>query len=89
MNDLQRYNQFSKSRRKERALPTTREVWLYTRVSSKNQKDNYSLTCQKEAAQKFANEKGYQITEEFGNINESASSDYTRKEFYSLISRVC
>lgn len=88
MNDLQRYNQFSKSRRKERALPTTREVWLYTRVSSKNQKDNYSLTCQKEAAQKFANEKGYQITEEFGNINESASSDYTRKEFYSLISKV-
>ncbi len=88
MNDLQRYNQFSKSRRKERALPTTREVWLYTRVSSKNQKDNYSLDYQKEEAEKFAADKGYQITETFGNINESASSDYTRKEFNSLISKV-
>ncbi len=88
MNDLQKYSQFSKSRRKERALPTTREVWLYTRVSSKNQKDNYSLSYQKEEAQRFAKGKGFQITEEFGNINESASTDYTRKEFYSLISKV-
>ena len=88
MNDLQKYSQFSKSKRKERKLPTTREVWLYTRVSSKNQKENYSLGCQKEEAEKFAAEKGYQITETFGNINESASNDYTRKEFNALISKV-
>ena len=53
MNDLQKYSQFSKSKRKERKLPTTREVALH-KVSSKNQKENYSLGCQKEEAEKFA-----------------------------------
>ena len=89
MNDLTRYNRFSKPRKKEaKTLPSTREVWVYTRVSSAGQKDNFSLEYQKEAAQEFAAENGYKITEYFGNLYESASKDMTRKEFQSLINRV-
>ncbi|MHA1170246.1 MAG: hypothetical protein DRJ29_08670 [Bacteroidetes bacterium] len=88
MNDLERYNRFTKPRRKEKTLPTTREVWVYTRVSSKNQKENYSLSTQREEAEIFATKKGYHITECFGNLNESASRDITRKEFQALINKV-
>ena len=88
MNDLTRYNRFTKPRKKEKTLPTTREVWVYTRVSSRKQKENYSLAYQREEAEKFAAKKGYQITEYFGNQNESASKDITRKEFQALINRV-
>jgi site-specific DNA recombinase len=88
MNDLEKYNRFTKPRKKEKTLPSSREVWVYTRVSSRSQKDNYSLGYQKEEAQKFAAENGYKITEYFGNLNESASKDITRKEFQSLIHKV-
>ena len=88
MTNLVEYNRFTKSRKKERKLPISREVWVYTRVSSKNQKDNYSLEYQREESEKFATEKGYQITKYFGNENESASSDITRKEFQILITAV-
>ncbi len=88
MNDLTRYNRFTKPRKKEKNVPTSRDVWVYTRVSSKNQKENYSLEYQKEEAEKFAERMGYQITEYFGNQNESASRDITRREFQALINRV-
>ena len=88
MNDLQKYTRFSKSRKKEKNLSTSREVWVYTRVSSKNQQDNYSLEFQKEESEKFAAAKGYQIGKYFGNEYESASSDFTRKEFHELMTTV-
>jgi site-specific DNA recombinase len=88
MTNLVDYNRFTKSRKKEQKLSTSREVWIYTRVSSKNQKDNYSLEYQKEESEKFAQEHGYQITKRFGNEYESASSDFTRKEFQELITTV-
>jgi site-specific DNA recombinase len=88
MANLVEYNRFTRSRKKERKLPVSREVWVYTRVSSKNQKDNYSLEYQREESEKFATKKGYQITKYFGNENESASSDITRKEFQILITAV-
>lgn len=88
MNDLQKYNRFSKSRKKEKNLSTSREVWVYTRVSSKNQQDNYSLEFQKEESEKFATANGYHIGKYFGNEYESASSDFTRKEFQELITTV-
>jgi site-specific DNA recombinase len=88
MTNLVDYNRFTRSRKKERKLPVSREVWVYTRVSSKNQKDNYSLEYQREESEKFATKKGYQITKYFGNENESASSDITRKEFQILITAV-
>lgn len=88
MNDLQKYSRFSKSRKKDKKLSLSREVWVYTRVSSKNQQDNYSLEFQKEEAEKFAMVNGYQIGKYFGNEYESASSDFTRKEFHELITAV-
>lgn len=88
MNDLQKYNRFSKSRKKEKKISSSREVWIYTRVSSKNQKDNYSLETQKEECDKFAALHNLQVTKYFGNVYESASSDITRKEFQALINEV-
>jgi site-specific DNA recombinase len=88
MNDLEKYSRFSKSRIKEKKLPSSREVWLYTRVSSKNQQDNYSLEYQREELEKFAATHGFIISETFGNSHESASSDITRKEFQALITKV-
>jgi site-specific DNA recombinase len=88
VNDLQKYNRFSKSRKKEKNLSTSKEVWIYTRVSSKNQQDNYSLEFQREESEKFAAANGYYIGNYFGNEYESASSDFTRKEFQDLITTV-
>jgi site-specific DNA recombinase len=88
MTNLVDYNRFTKSRKKEKKLPTSREVWVYTRVSCKNQKENFSLEYQKEESEKYAAENGFQITNYFGNENESASSDLSRKEFQSLITKI-
>jgi site-specific DNA recombinase len=88
MTDLQKYSRFSRPKKREKKLSASREVWVYTRVSSKNQKDNYSLEFQKEESQNFAAAHGYEITKYFGQDYESASSDITRKEFQALINEV-
>jgi site-specific DNA recombinase len=88
MSDLSRFNEFI---RKEKAVKTSslnKEVWLYTRVSSNQQKENYSLGYQKEEAEKFVSMKGYTIADTFGNDSESASTDFTRREFMNLINKV-
>jgi site-specific DNA recombinase len=46
------------------------------------------LEYQREESEKFAIKMGYQITKYFGNENESASSDISRKEFQTLITAV-
>ena len=64
-------------------------VWVYTRVSSKQQYDsNHSLENQITSAKKLALKRNYKITNEFGNTYESAKNDFTRKEFMKLISEV-
>jgi site-specific DNA recombinase len=68
--------------------PENKYVLVYTRVSSKEQFDNYSLNNQKDAAEKYAKENGYIISEYFGGTYESASGDFTRKEFKRLIEEV-
>ena len=88
MTDLKRFNRFIKRDDPKSKAPVNRDVWLYTRVSSNRQKDNYSLTYQKEEAEKFVTSKGYTITHQFGNISESASNDFTRREFMDLINKV-
>ena len=66
-----------------------KNVWLYTRVSSKKQFDtNGSIENQKLAAELKAEEKKYTITRTFGDTYESAKGDFTRKEFKRLISEV-
>ena len=65
------------------------EVWVYTRVSSKNQFDsNHSIENQIYYATRLAEKIGYKITREFGNTYESAKDDFTRKEFTKLINEV-
>ena len=65
------------------------EVWVYTRVSSKNQFDsNHSIENQIHYATRLAEKMGYKITREFGNTYESAKDDFTRKEFTKLINEV-
>lgn len=63
-------------------------LWLYTRVSSKDQELNRSLETQKDAANRYANENGYSLGLTFGSTYESASGDFTRKEFMKLIYEV-
>ncbi len=66
-----------------------REVWAYSRVSSKEQfVQNSSVLRQQEASRVYALEKGLTIIEEFGATYESAKSDFTRKEFSRLIDMV-
>ncbi len=60
------------------------EVWIYTRVSSKDQESNSSLQNQKEYAEKYAKNNGLVITKGFGHTYESARGDFTRKEFKKL-----
>ena len=69
-------------------IKSNNNVWLYTRVSSKDQEMNKSLENQKESGYKYAKEHGYFITNTFGGTYESASGDFTRKEFAKLIQAV-
>jgi len=84
--DITAFRKFARGA--EEKQPENLEVWSYTRVSSKDQFVNYSLNTQKEAAEKFANNKSYVLTRTFGCTYESASGDFTRKEFNKLIDEV-
>lgn len=55
MNDLARFQRFGKKQESKRN--DVKEVWCYTRVGSKDQKD---------AARLFAEENGYQMVKTFG-----------------------
>lgn len=65
-----------------------KEIWCYTRVSTKEQSNNNSLTDQEGAIEQFARDNDYIITEKHGGTYESASGDFTRKEFTKLINKV-
>lgn len=86
MNDLTDFKRFVK--RKDIIKNINKTVWCYTRVSSKEQESNYSLTTQKESAERFAREKGYQLMRVFGSTYESGKDDFTRKEFTNLLLEV-
>jgi DNA invertase Pin-like site-specific DNA recombinase len=83
-------NSFKKfSTYKEKGINTNKDVWVYTRVSTKGQFDNNgSIDNQKESAEAYAKKKDYNITKCFGGTYESASSDFTRKEFKELLTEV-
>jgi site-specific DNA recombinase len=63
-------------------------VWDYSRVSSKEQEQNRSIDVQKAEANKYAEKHGYTIGMSFGATYESASGDFTRREFMKLIETV-
>ena len=50
--------------------------------------NNGSIDNQKESAEAYAKKKDYNITKCFGGNYESASSDFTRKEFKELLTEV-
>jgi len=67
----------------------TKNVLIYTRVSSKNQAENNdSLNLQKNNIERFCKEKGYNIIDVFGGTYESAKGDYSREEFSKLINYI-
>lgn len=72
----------------DKKVTSNNNVFIYTRVSSKDQESNKSLATQLDQARAHALAKGYNITFEFGGTYESASGDFTRKEFAKLIDEV-
>ena len=86
MIEVTEFQKFGK--KKEVTPPRKKEVWCYTRVSTKEQKDNYSLRTQLNAAENFAKEKGFILVKTFGATFESGKDDFTRKEFVKLLDEV-
>ena len=87
MNDLKDLQRFAK-KTEEVQTNKSREVWCYTRVSTKDQESNYSLENQLNAAKLFAKSKGYNLVHYFGGTYESGKDDFTRKEFGKMLDSV-
>ena len=85
--NLDKFKKFSRGQEKI-DIVVNREVWVYSRISSKDQQANRSIDNQKDEANKYAKSNNYIITRSFGETFESASGDFTRKEFSKLISAV-
>jgi site-specific DNA recombinase len=60
---------------------------IYTRVSSKDQVENLSLSTQRKACLHYAQKHGHNVLQIFGGTNESAQTD-ERKEFTLMINFV-
>jgi DNA invertase Pin-like site-specific DNA recombinase len=72
----------------EKKVEENKDVWIYTRVSSKEQELNKSLNTQIDNAKQCVKEKGFNVTQTYGGTYESASGDMTRKEFKKLIEAI-
>ena len=87
MKDLSFFQKFLP--KKELEDLSTKDVWSYTRVSSKEQFVNKSSVNNQISTNKlYANDFNYALPFEFGGTYESAKSDFTRKEFKRLIDKV-
>jgi site-specific DNA recombinase len=85
---LDKFKKFKKPG-KIQIIKNNKELWMYTRVSSKEQiKKKYSIEGQKASIINYAAEHGYTITREHGGTYESAKGDLTRKEFKQLLDNV-
>ena len=83
---IENFKKFQKEKIIEKA--EVKEIWGYTRVSSKMQLVNNSLEEQRSEIVQFANKNGYALKNILGGTYESASGDFTRKEFTKLIDEV-
>ena len=83
---LEQFKSFAKGYDKK--IDSNKDVWIYTRVSSKDQETNKSLKHQISNAKQFSGDKKFQVIKTFGGTYESASGDFTRKEFKRLIDEV-
>lgn len=81
--DLRVFEAFMKP--KEHQFETNRRIIGYTRVSSKMQVKNYSIEEQERDLRDFAKSNSYDLDEDIiGGTYESASGDFSRKEFKKL-----
>ena len=79
------FSQFVKKSREVSKVSDSKNVVVYTRVSSKEQADkNLSLETQKKAIEEYALRNGLTISAYFGSTYESAKTD-GRKEFSSML----
>ncbi len=83
---IESFKKFQKEKVAEKV--EVKEIWGYTRVSSKGQLENYSLEEQRTEIVQFANAKEYSLGKMLGGTYESASGDFTRKEFVRLLDEV-
>jgi site-specific DNA recombinase len=74
--------------KKNQEVIENRNIVGYTRISSKQQADNFSLAEQDDEIRNFARKNNYNLIQIFGGTYESASGDFTRKEFKHLYDRV-
>ncbi len=79
------FDQFAKGN--SIALKRTNNCVIYTRVSSKEQEQGYSLETQRKACEEYATKSNYSIMGQFGGTYESAKTD-ERKEFNKMLSFV-
>ncbi len=86
MKDFTVFDNFGKGQKISDTVRGTSCV-IYTRVSSKEQADNLSLSTQLKACNLYAQKNGFDILEQFGGTYESAETD-ERKEFTAMISYV-
>jgi site-specific DNA recombinase len=82
MADLELFRRFIPQKPVEQV--NNRKIVGYTRVSSKQQIDNFSLKEQEEEIRRFAQQNNYELLEIFGGTYESPSGDFSRKEFKQL-----
>ncbi|WP_428831837.1 recombinase family protein [Flavobacterium yafengii] len=83
---VENFKKFQKEKITEKI--DVKDIWGYTRVSSKMQLVNNSLEEQRSEIVQFANKNGYALKNILGGTYESASGDFTRKEFAKLIDEV-
>ncbi|WP_424493177.1 recombinase family protein [Salinimicrobium sp. GXAS 041] len=87
--NLNKFNKYKKAGKTQEIIKKSKELWMYTRVSSKEQtKKKYSIDGQISSIKSYAKEHGYTITKEHGGTYESAKGDLTRKEFLKLLESV-
>ncbi|GAA0892577.1 recombinase family protein [Fulvivirga kasyanovii] len=84
--NLDDFKQFIKIDESE--VKRNNEVWLYTRVSSKDQFANKSLLNQHDEGKTYCLTNQYNLVKVFGETYESARGDFTRKEFKNLIDSI-
>ena len=89
MSDFEKFKAFKKAKANKEDVEQIKEAWFYPRVSSKNQFDtNDSIENQSDVSYSYAKRNNILITKTFGGTYESASGDFTRKEFMRLINEV-
>lgn len=87
MSDTLLFDAFAKGRKEPKAMKSSKDCVIYTRVSSQQQADNLSLTTQLKGCTLYAEKMQYNIAATFGGTYESAETD-ERKQFTAMISFV-